>query len=95
MKVIKKYDGLPCETSIIEEDEDGIKCLLLECKINNKSYAFNVDWVKESSRETKEDQLDWLARVYSSDLMKSYKNGRQDIKNEVNSNIKNIKDLFD
>ena len=95
MVLIKKYDGLPCETSIVEEDEDGVKYLLLECKINNHSYRFNVNWVKGSPRKTEEEQLDWLAQTYSAKITEAYNDGGTDIKNKLNSNIKNIQDLLD
>jgi len=84
MKLIKEFDDLLCETSIIE-DNDG--CKLLECKIDNCSYSFNVDWVPGN-------QLNWLAQVYSNLITNAYNNGEIGLKNKLRSNIKNIQDLL-
>ena len=83
MNILKVFDGCECETYLVQDESNEV----LTCRVDGREYAFNVDWVPKNN-------LDWLAQIYSANLIRMRDNSKQDTFQECRAKLQGVQDFF-
>lgn len=75
-EILRKFKDCKCETYLVKEDN----CTLLRCNVDGREYGFYVNWVPDKN-------IEWLAQVYSSNLVEMRDVTRKNAFDEVRSKI--------
>lgn len=87
MNIVKEFKNCACPTYLVDVIGEDSNSRVLCCKIKGIEYSFNIEWVPE-------DNLEWLAGVYSSHLMEVRADGLRSFLKELKKRQKNVEDLL-